>query len=84
MIIVKKIDVVCYYNKIFLAIVFFCRRLKESFLIKICLFSVVVVIVVVVVVNVSHFHPLQNHWANSNQFWHKAYSSQSLFKGEMI
>ena len=32
----------------------------------------VVVVVVGVVVNFSHFHLLQNHWANFNQTWHKA------------
>ena len=60
------------------------RRLKCSFLIKICPLSVVVAVVVVVVVNFSHFHLLlQNHWANSNQTWHKASLGEgdsSLFK----
>ena len=55
------------------------RRLKWTFLIKICSLSVVVVEHVVVVVNFSHFHfLLQNHWANFNQTWHKA----SLGKGD--
>ena len=44
----------------------------------------VVVVVIVVVVNFSHFHLLlQNHWANSNQTWHKASLGEgnlSLFK----
>ena len=32
------------------------------------------VVVVVIVVNFSHFHLLlQNHWANFNQTWHKAF-----------
>ena len=43
------------------------------FLNKICPLSVVVhVVVVIVVINFSHFHLLQNHWANFKQTWHKA------------
>ena len=43
------------------------QRLKWTFLIKICPLSIVGV-----VVNFSHFHLLQNHWANFKQTWHKA------------
>ena len=47
------------------------QRLKWALLITICPFSVVVV---VVVVNFSYFLLLlQNHWANFNQTWHKAF-----------
>ena len=67
------------------------RRLKWTFLITICPFSVFVV-----VVNFSHFHLLlQNHWANFNQTVHKlslgegiqVYSKMkgpALFQGQII
>lgn len=56
-------------------------RLRWAFLIKIC--SLSVVIVAVVAVNFTHFHLLQNRWADFNQAWHKASLStqdSSLFK----
>ena len=35
-------------------------------------------VVILVVINFSHFHLLQNRWANINQTWHRA----SLGKGD--
>ena len=74
-----------FYLDLFFLNTFLCKcspifswRLKWAFLIKICPLSVVVVVVIF-----SHFHLLQNRWANLNQTWQIASLGEgdsSLFK----